>query len=100
MLLAAGLLLISPVAAYSSMFGSLAAFLPSLAFALLVAPKIGPDSNAFLRMVVIAEAVKLLVTAVICMLVFIFVKPLSAGWFFAGMAVVIFSGRLALLSKP
>jgi F0F1-type ATP synthase assembly protein I len=98
-LLAGGLLLKGPVAAYSSMFGSLAAFIPALAFALLVTPKIGPDTNAFLRTVVIAEVAKLLLTALICMLVFIFIKPLAAGWFFVGMALVIFSGRLALLSK-
>lgn len=99
MLLAGALLLIGPVAAYSSVFGSLAAFIPSLAFALLVAPKMGPDSAVFMRTVVIAETAKLFLTALICMLVFIFVKPLAAGWFFTGMAVVIFSGRLALLSK-
>jgi F0F1-type ATP synthase assembly protein I len=99
MLLAGGLLFIGPVAAYSSLFGSLAAFIPSLAFALLVVPKIGPNSNAFLRAVVIAEVAKLMLTALICMVVFIWVKPLSAGWFFAGMALAIFSGRLALLSK-
>lgn len=100
MLLAGGLLLVGPVAAYSSMFGSLAAFIPALFFALLVAPKIGPDSGVFLRTVVIAEAVKLILTALICMAVFIWVKPLAAGWFFAGMALTIFSGRLALLSNP
>ena len=99
MLLAGCLLLIGPVSAYSSMFGSLAAFLPSLAFALLVVPKIGPDSSAFLRTVVIAETAKIVLTALICSIVFIWVKPLSAGWFFVGMAVVIFSGRLALISK-
>ena len=99
MILAGGLLLVGPIAAYSSMFGSLAAFIPSLFFALLVTPKIGPDSTAFLRTVVIAETVKIILTALICMAVFIWVKPLSAGWFFAGMAIVIFSGRLALLSK-
>jgi len=99
MLLAGGLLFIGPVAAYSSMFGSLAAFIPSLAFALLVAPKMGPDSALFLRAVVIAEVAKLVLTALICMVVFIWVKPLSAGWFFAGMAIAIFSGRFALLSR-
>ena len=99
MLLAGGLLLIGPVAAYSSIFGSLSAFIPNLMFALLVVPRMGPDSTAFLRMVVIAEAAKLFLIALICTLVFIFIKPLAPGWFFAGMAVVIFSARLALLSK-
>ena len=36
LMLAGGLLLVGPVAAYSSMFGSLAAYIPSLLFALLV----------------------------------------------------------------
>ena len=99
MLLAGVLLLIGPVEAYSSLFGSLSAFIPNLMFTLLVVPRMGPDSNAFLRMVVIAEAVKLLLIALICILVFVFVKPLAPGWFFAGMVVVIFSARLALLFK-
>ncbi|NOR20838.1 MAG: hypothetical protein GQ538_12210 [Xanthomonadales bacterium] len=99
MLLAGALLLVSPVAAYSSMFGSLAAFIPALFFALFVAPKIGPDSAAFLRAAVIGEALKILITALICIAVFVWVKPLAAGWFFAGMAVGIFSGRLGMLFR-
>ena len=98
-LLAAGLLLLGPVAAYSSMFGSLAAFIPALVFALLVTPKFGPDSAAFLRTVVIGEVIKIFLTALICAAVFIWVKPLAVGWFFAGMVIVIFSGRLGLLYK-
>lgn len=93
------MLLIGPMAAYSSIFGSLCAFIPNLTFALLVVPRMGPDSDRFLRMVVIAEAVKLLLTALLCILVFIFIKPLAPGWFFAGMVLVIFSARLALLSR-
>ena len=54
-LLAAGLLLVGQVAAYSSIFGSLAAFIPALFFALLVTPKFGPDSAAFLSTAVFAE---------------------------------------------
>ena len=99
LLLAGGLLLIGPVAAYSSMFGSLAAFIPALIFALIVTPKFGPDSTAFLRAAVVAEVVKILLTAVLCVVVFMWVKPLAAGWFFTGMLVVIFSGRLGLLFR-
>lgn len=99
LLLAGGLLLVGPVAAYSSMFGSLAAYIPALLFALLVVPKFGADSAIFLRTAAIAEVAKLILTALICMAVFIWVKPLAAGWFFAGMAAVIFSGRLGLLLK-
>ena len=98
-LLAAGLLLVGQVAAYSSIFGSLAAFIPALFFALLVTPKFGPDSAAFLRTVVVAEVLKIFLTALICVAVFIWVKPLAAGWFFTGMAVTIFSGRLGLLLR-
>ena len=99
LLLAGGLLLVGQVAAYSSMFGSLAAFIPVLFFALVVTPKIGSDSAAFLRTAVLAEVGKILLTALICAVVFIWVKPLAAGWFFTGMAAVIFSGRLGLLFK-
>jgi hypothetical protein len=31
--------------------------------------------------------------------VFIFVKPLTPGWFFAGLAVSIISSRLAMVSR-
>ena len=99
LLLSGALLLIGPVAAYSAMFGSLAAIIPALFFALFVAPKFGPDSAAFLRAAVIAEVGKFFLTVLICVAVFVWVKPLAAGWFFAGMAVVIFSGRLGLLYK-
>ena len=90
-------LTVSQVAAYSSMFGSLAAFLPNLLFALIVARKFGSDSSAFLRAVVVAEAGKWVLTALICVGVFVFVQPLAAGWFFAGMGVVLLAGWLGLI---
>lgn len=99
LLLAGGSLLIGPVAAYSSMFGSLAAYIPALFFAMVVAPKFGADSASFLRAAVIAEFVKIFLTALLCAVVFIWVKPLAAGWFFAGMVAVIFSGRLGALIR-
>ncbi len=97
MALAVALLAVSPVAAYSSMFGSLAAFIPALVFALIVARRFGSDSAAFLRAAVFAEAGKLLLTALICIAVFVWVKPLAAGWFFAGMGAVIFAGWIGLI---
>ena len=97
LLLAGGLLLLGPVAAYSSMFGSLAAYIPSLLFALVVAPKFGADSATFLRTAAIAEVAKIFLTGLLCAAVFIWVKPLAPGWFFTGMVAVIFSGRLGLL---
>lgn len=99
LVLAGVLLLVGPVAAYSSMFGSMAAFIPALFFALLVTPKFGTDSAAFLRTVVLAETGKILVTAALCIAVFVWVKPLAAPWFFAGMLITIFSGRLAMVTK-
>ena len=99
LLLAGGLMLVGPVAAYSSMFGSLSAYLPSLLFALVVVPRFGADSAIFLRTAAIAEVAKIFLTGLLCAAVFIWVKPLAPGWFFAGMAAVIFSGRFGLLLK-
>lgn len=99
LLLAGGLMLVGPVAAYSSLLGSLAAYLPALFFALLVVPKFGADSGAFLRTAGIAEVLKIFLAGLLCALVFTWVKPLSPGWFFAGMVAGIFSGRLGMLFK-
>jgi len=96
--LALVLLMIGPIAAYSSLFGSLAAFVPALFFAALVGRKIGSDSAAFLQAAVIGEAVKLLLIAVICMAVFLWIEPLAAGWFFAGMIAVIIAGWIGLFA--
>lgn len=95
LLLALAVWAFSPVAAYSSLLGSLAAFVPALFFAVRVAVKIGADSAVFLRAAVVGEAIKLLLTAMICMVVFLWVKPLAAGWFFAGMAATLLAGALA-----
>lgn len=89
--------LAGPVAAYSAFFGGLAAFLPALLFALIVARRFGAESNRFLRAAVLAEALKWLLCAVICVAVFVGVKPLAAGWFFAGMGLVIMAGWLGLI---
>jgi len=99
LLLTGGLLMVGQLAAYSAMFGCLAAFIPALVFALVVMPKFGPDSTAFLRTAVLAEVAKILLTALICVAVFVWVKPLAAVWFFVGMVVVIFSGRLGMLYR-
>jgi F0F1-type ATP synthase assembly protein I len=77
--------LAGPVAAYSSLFGSLAAYVPSLLFTVLVMRKIGSDSADFLRAAVVAEFGKLFLTGLLCAVVFIWVKPLAAGFFFLGM---------------
>ena len=87
--LALVLLLLGPVAAYSSLFGSLAVFLPGLVFTALVMRKMGGDSTTFLGTAAFAEFGKLALTAIICALIFIFVKPLAAGFFFVGMIAVL-----------
>ena len=99
LILTGSLLLVGPVAAYSSIFGSLSAYLPALLFAMVVAPKFGSDSATFLRAAAVAEVAKIFLTGLLCAAVFIWVKPLSPGWFFAGMVAVIFSGRFGLLFR-
>ena len=81
--------LAGPVAAYSSLSGSLAAYLPSLLFTILVMRKIGSDSADFLRTAAVAEFGKLFLTGLLCAVVFIWVKPLAAGFFFLGMIGVL-----------
>ncbi|KAA9131651.1 hypothetical protein F3N42_10085 [Marinihelvus fidelis] len=95
--MAGALLLVGPVAAYSSMFGSLAVFLPALLFALVVARRFGSDPVTFLRAATMGEAGKLLMTVLVCVAVFAFVKPLAPGWFFAGMLVTMAAGWLGLI---
>jgi len=95
-LLAMGLLLLGPVAAYSSMCGSLAVYLPGLLFTLVVARRIGSDSINFLGAAALAEFGKLLLTGVLCALVFVWVKPLAPMWFFAGMLAVLITSWIGL----
>jgi F0F1-type ATP synthase assembly protein I len=89
-------LLAGPVAAYSSLFGSLAVYVPGLAFTILVMRKMGGDSAAFLRTAVLAEFGKLVLTGVLCAVVFIYVKPLAAGFFFLGMIGVLAANWVGL----
>ena len=89
-------LMAGPVAAYSSFFGSLAAYLPGAFFTVLVMRKIGGDSTAFLRTAVLGEFGKLALTAVLCAVVFIWVKPLAAGFFFLGMIAVLVANWVGL----
>lgn len=95
-LLALVLLLVSPVAAYSSLFGGLAAFVPGFMFTLVMVRKIGGDSAAFLGTAALAEFGKLALTGLLCAVVFIWVKPLAAGYFFLGMISVLIAGWVGL----
>jgi F0F1-type ATP synthase assembly protein I len=90
------LLLVGPVEAYSALFGSLAVFLPGLMFTLLVMRKIGGDSAAFLGTAALAEFGKLALTALLCALVFVFIRPLAGGFFFLGMISTLVAGWIGL----
>jgi F0F1-type ATP synthase assembly protein I len=85
-----------PVAAYSSLFGSLAVYLPGLVFAVMVVGKLGGDSVVFLRAAMLAEFAKLMLTGALCAAVFIWVKPLAPGFFFLGMIGVLAAGWVGL----
>jgi ATP synthase protein I len=90
------LLLVSPVAAYSSLFGGLTVYLPGLVFTLLVVRKIGEDSAAFLGTAALAEFGKLVLTGLLCAAVFIWIKPLAAGYFFIGMISALIASWVGL----
>jgi len=94
--LAALALLAGSVAAYSSLAGSLSVYLPGLLFTLVAARRMGGDTAAFLRTVALAEFVKLALTGVLCAVVFIYVKPLAAGFFFIGMIGVLIASWVGL----
>lgn len=96
--LAAMLLLVSPVAATSALLGSLAVYLPGWMFTVLTLRKLGGDSAVFLRTAMLAEFGKLLLTGLLCALVFIWVKPLAPGYFFLGMIVTLATGWAALVN--
>jgi F0F1-type ATP synthase assembly protein I len=78
------------------MFGSLAVYVPGLMFTVLVTRKIGGDSAVFLRTAMLAEFGKLALTGVLCAVVFIYVKPLAAGFFFLGMIGVLIANWFGL----
>jgi len=95
-LLALLMLLAGPVAAYSSLFGSLAVYLPGYVFTVLVMRRMGGDSAVFLRTAALAEFSKLVLTGILCAVVFILVKPLAAGFFFLGMISVLIASWIGL----
>jgi F0F1-type ATP synthase assembly protein I len=96
LLLASASLLAGPVEAYSSLSGSVSAYLPSLLFTALVMRRLGGDSVAFLRTAMLAEFGKLALTGLLCAAVFIWVKPLAAGFFFLGMIGVLVASWFGL----
>lgn len=94
--MALALMMVGPVAAYSSLLGGMAVFIPGLVFSLLVVRKLGGSSASFLSAVALAEAGKLFLTGLLCAGAFIWIKPLAAGWFFTGMMVLLASSWVGL----
>jgi F0F1-type ATP synthase assembly protein I len=84
------------VAAYSSLLGSLAVWLPCALFTVLVLRRLGSDSVVFLRAAVLGEFGKLALTGLLCATVFIWVKPLAPGFFFLGMIGTLVAGWIGL----
>jgi F0F1-type ATP synthase assembly protein I len=62
----------------------------------VVARRIGSDSTRFLGTAALAEFGKLVLTGVLCALVFIWVKPLAPLWFFVGMLTVLITSWVGL----
>jgi F0F1-type ATP synthase assembly protein I len=86
------------VIAKSVFLGGLAVVIPYLYFAARMKPVLGnSDSGSFLRAIAIAEVGKLILTAVCCTVVFVWVKPLNGLSFFACMTLVYLIGHMSLI---
>ena len=73
------------VAGYSALLGSLTCVIPNAFLALrLVAPRRDPGARALIRAAYIGELGKLGLTVLMFSIVFVLVRPLSAGALFAG----------------
>ena len=84
--------------AYSFLAGALASVLPSLYMAWRVFGHAGTRAaKDVVRSFYRGEAGKLVLTALLLMAVFIFIKPLSAGALFAGFGIAILSHWLSPL---
>ena len=90
--------LLGPVAGYSALLGSLTCVIPNGFLALrLVAPRRDPGARALMRAAYIGELGKLGLTVLMFSIVFVLVRPLSAGALFAGFIaaqLVTFAGFL------
>jgi ATP synthase protein I len=77
--------LFGQVAGYSALLGSLTCVIPNAFLALrLVAPRRDPGARALIRAAYIGELGKLGLTVLMFSIVFVLVRPLSAGALFAG----------------
>lgn len=74
-----------PVAGYSALLGSLTCVIPNAFLALrLAVPRLDSGAKALLRAAYIGELGKLAITAVMFIVVFVLVRPLSVAALFAG----------------
>ena len=84
----AAFLVAGRVAAGSALLGSLVCALPNAVLGLRIAAAGATgDAKRMLRATYVAVALKLLMTAALFAAVFMLVRPLEAGWLFAGFIV-------------
>ena len=81
----AAFLTTGPQAAGSALLGSLICAVPNAVLGLRIAAASATgDARRMLRATYVAVALKLVLTAALFAAVFVLVRPLSAGWLFAG----------------
>lgn len=98
LLLPAAALNLSQVAAYSALLGSLTALIPSAVFALqLFWTAAVPNARQVLQGLYVAEVAKILITATLFALVFIYVQPLDVLMLMVGFAAVLSASWLMLI---
>lgn len=72
-------------AGYSALLGSLVCVLPNAILAIhIAAGGMAGDARRMVRAAYVGMALKLVLTAVLFTCVFVLVRPLAAGWLFAG----------------
>lgn len=81
----AGFAFSGAVAAYSAILGNLVCVVPNAFLGLrIVTGGAGGDARALLRASYVGAIGKMVLTAALFMVVFVLVRPLGPGWFFAG----------------
>jgi len=76
------------VAGYSALLGCLICVLPNAVLAIhIAAGGLAGDARRLIRATYIGMALKLVLTAALFTSVFVLVRPLAAGWLFAGFMV-------------
>ena len=92
--------ILGQVAGYSALLGSLVAALPNGFLALrLSVPRRDPGAKSLIRAAYIGEIGKVALTVLLFSIVFVMVRPLAAGPFFATFVVTVFVPLVGLLSR-